>query len=111
MRKEFRVFELDTGSVSLSTSFKLNCHECGKTFAPLKVYMCPRDRKEYYLGTYCRLSLIIFLDDVKFCNCLQKKFRSSYVEINGEVVERPYIYTWVYDSKDDMEGKIHNDIR
>ena len=105
--KRFKVFDVETGHTSLATSFKLNCHDCGKTFAPLQVYMHARDRKEYYLGTYCRLYLIVFLEDVGLCSCLRKKLKDIYIDVNGEIIERPYLYIWMYDTKDDMEGKIN----
>lgn len=111
MNKEFRVFELETGHTSLCTTFKMNCHKCGKTFSPLKVYMHPTNTKDYYLGTYCRLFLIIFLEEVALCSCLRKALKDIHIldNVTGETKELPYTQTWVYDCKDDMEGKINNE--
>jgi hypothetical protein len=111
MNKEFEVFGLKTGNTILATSFKLNCHDCGKTFAPLKVYMHAKDKTKYYLGTYCRLYMIIFLEEVALCSCMRKKLEDICVQnqITGEIDELSYLYIWMYDSKDDMEGKIYNE--
>jgi len=86
-----RTFKAETGKSCESFDFRLNCHVCGKSFSPLHAVLVPTDKCEYYLGTYSRLYRYALLDEPWdiVCEHLRK--------IQGLV--------WLYDPKDDMQGK------
>jgi hypothetical protein len=104
-----KVFDESKGTLVYTNGFRLNCHICGKSYAPLSVYNYFTDKKDYYLGTYCRLVLVIFPVEYEWnrlCDCLKKQAKHVTMFRLEETREFPYIYTWVYDPKDDMEGKV-----
>lgn len=103
MTTNIRLFDAPDNTLASSKDMKINCHDCGIVISPVAGHIYHTEIRKYYLGTYCRLCIVIPDSLDQFCLCLLNQMFE--VKLDGEI--KKAVYIWMYDKKDDMEHKIH----
>jgi hypothetical protein len=66
------IHDYKTGEVFTLNKMIFNCHECNKTFSPVKATLQTTNDAHYFKGLWSRRCMILEIEEDKVCGCQEK---------------------------------------